>query len=73
MISYERYIILKDNRFFAGFNEGEPSRNGEPMSYEVFKKEFNACVLFWENRNVEPVRFTYQINLIFKMPKLRLI
>lgn len=63
-MAYERYIIVKDNHFFAGFNEGEPSRFGRPMSYEVFKKEFDACISFWQKRNVEPKRFTYQINLV---------
>lgn len=61
--TFERYIILKDNHFFAGFNEGEPSRFGQPMSYEVFRKEFDGCVSAWEKRGVKPERFTYQIFL----------
>ena len=63
---FERYIILKDKVFFAGFNEGEESRFGQPMSYPVFISEFNACIAFWEERDISPFRFSYVINLEYR-------
>lgn len=57
----EYYSILKDGKRFAGFSEGDPSRFGEPMSYLVFKREFEACVSFWERKGVARKRFSYLI------------
>lgn len=63
---FERYIILKDKMFFAGFSEGEESRFGEPMSYPVFIREFNACTTHWEKRGVSPFRFSYVVELQYR-------
>ncbi len=65
-VKFERYIILKDNHFFAGFSEGEESRFGELMSYQVFLREFNACVACWERKGIKPERFTYHIVLVYQ-------
>jgi hypothetical protein len=58
----EKYTILKDNKFFASFTEGDESRFGEPMSYEVFRREYSLCVNYWEmSHSVSPIRFSYLI------------
>lgn len=62
----EYYVITKDGKRFAGFTEGDPSRFDEPMSYAVFKKEFEACVEFWERKGIARDRFGYLIVFDFK-------
>jgi len=58
----EIYFILKDGQLFARFQEGDPSRFGEPFNYALFLQEFKSCVFTWKKHGISPDRWSYQIN-----------
>lgn len=63
----EEYHIYRNGKFFAGFGEGDPTRDGFRMDYIGFKKEFEACVDFWcKNFNATKEEFTYTIEALHK-------
>lgn len=57
----KEYQILKDNRIFAVFHEGDNSRFGLPFNDEIFEKEFKGCQWHWVDSGIDPSRFSKKI------------
>ncbi len=57
----ERYEIWKNGRMFAGFQEGDLSRFGEPFSRLIAQREFDSCMGYWENCHS---RSTWELRII---------
>ncbi len=58
----EYYEILQNGHHFAGFYQGDPDRYDQPMTYDLFKKEYTRCVEYWKSR--EDYKFSYTIRLV---------
>ena len=75
----KRYEILRDNKLFGGFEEGQPARReGEVVNDEFMLREFRDCVDHWEDENSRRrVRWKWELRIIlshtrnFRIPETR--